>query len=135
LGEVALGDGCAVYVGSAFGPGGLAGRLRHHLKPLSRRRWHLDYLRPALELWGGWIGAGPRCVEHEWASIFAELPSASVPHPRFGASDCRCSSHLFHWRRAPGQRRVVERLLAESGARTVDFLPAARLVSLVVPQA
>lgn len=133
LGEVALREGFAVYVGSAFGPGGLAGRLRHHLKPVSRPHWHLDYLRPALELRGAWIGAGPRHVEHEWASIFADVPSASIPLARFGASDCRCASHLFHWRRAPGRRRTGERLRAVSAARSVEFMPAKRLVSLVLP--
>lgn len=33
LGTATLGLGWVLYVGSAFGPGGLAARLRHHLRP------------------------------------------------------------------------------------------------------
>lgn len=131
LGEVVLLVGAVVYVGSAFGPGGLAGRLRHHLRPVTRPHWHLDHLRPALELRGAWVGAGTRRTEHDWARIFAELPSVAIPRKKFGASDCRCPSHLFHWRRTPGRRRVAERLRQESGARGVRYLPVSRLVSWV----
>lgn len=127
LGEVSLCAGSVVYVGSAFGPGGLAGRLRHHLRPVERPRWHLDYLQPALEVKGAWIGVGARCAEHQWAEILAGLPAASLPRPRFGASDCRCRSHLVSWRRSPGSRKVRDALLAASDAEPVDFLPASRL--------
>jgi Uri superfamily endonuclease len=127
LGEVRLPAGSVVYVGSAFGPGGLAGRLRHHLRPVARPRWHLDYLRPALELRGVWLGEGPRRAEHQWAGWFAGLPAVSLPHPRFGASDCRCRSHLFHWRRPPGRRRVEDGLRAGSDAGTLCFLRASQL--------
>ncbi|MGF1529551.1 MAG: DUF123 domain-containing protein [Candidatus Competibacterales bacterium] len=44
-GPFALDPGIYLYVGSAFGPGGLRGRLRHHLRPVVKPHWHIDYLR------------------------------------------------------------------------------------------
>lgn len=38
------------------------------------------------------------------------LPDAALPAPRFGASDCRCDAHLFHFAEKPdvvGFRRLV----------------------------
>lgn len=131
LGEVALPAGWVVYVGSAFGSGGLSGRLRHHLRPVSRPRWHLDYLRSALDLQGAWIGAGPRDTEHRWAETFAGQPTVSLPRRRLGSSDCRCPSHLFHLRRVPGRRVVASQLRESSRASEIRFLPIARLASLV----
>ena len=127
LGEVRLPAGAVVYVGSAFGPGGLAGRLRHHLRPIERPRWHIDYLRSALEVQGAWLGEGARCAEHQWAEVFAGMPAVALPRPRFGASDCRCRSHLFFWRRSPSRRRVQDALSAGSDASLLAFLPASRL--------
>jgi Uri superfamily endonuclease len=130
LGEVVLPAGWLVYVGSAFGSGGLAGRLKHHLGPISQPRWHLDYLRTALEFRGAWVGFGSRQAEHEWAEILAELPSTTLPRERFGASDCRCASHLFAWSRRPEGRRLATRLLEKSSAQDVGFLPRLRLTAL-----
>jgi Uri superfamily endonuclease len=131
LGEVRLTTGFAVYVGSAFGAGGLAGRLRHHLQPIARPRWHLDYLRPGLDLRGAWVGTGPRHTEHAWASIFSKLPNASLPRRRLGTSDCRCSSHFFHWPRTPGRNEVVELLTGSSDATEIRFLTTSSLEASV----
>ncbi|MED5219495.1 MAG: DUF123 domain-containing protein [Candidatus Neomarinimicrobiota bacterium] len=38
LGTVDFSRGYYVYIGSAFGPGGLKGRLRHHAAPLKHPR-------------------------------------------------------------------------------------------------
>ena len=47
LGECYLTKGYYIYVGSAFGSGGLAARLRHHLKVSLTPHWHIenDHLR------------------------------------------------------------------------------------------
>ena len=42
LGEVSLEPGWYLYVGSARRH--LEARLRRHLRPEKRRRWHIDYL-------------------------------------------------------------------------------------------
>ena len=75
LGEIRLASGTLYYAGSALGPGGVAARVRRHLAGGGRPHWHVDRLRACA---GG-----------------------SVAAVRFGASDCRCPSHLVHFERAP----------------------------------
>lgn len=108
LGRFLLPRGFYAYVGSAFGPGGLRSRLRHHLRPVRRPHWHLDYLRQVaqpVEIWGA-----PVRREHDWAAEFGEWPETGVPAPRFGASDCQCVSHLFHYRQRPDLPALRARL-------------------------
>ncbi len=45
LGALAAAAGCYVCSGTAFGPGGLRARLRHHLGIAQRLHWQIDYLR------------------------------------------------------------------------------------------
>lgn len=99
LGRYLFPAGHYIYVGSAFGSGGLAGRLSHHLKPaprLNRLHWHIDYLRLQASIKQIWYSLESRYREHDWAELMRQLPGASIPVPRFGASDCRCLTHLIH---------------------------------------
>lgn len=86
--------GLFAYVGSALGPGGLRARLGRHLAGSARRRWHIDHLRAATSPAAAWWVASEARLEHAWAAILLGLPGARVPLPRFGASDCRCPTHL-----------------------------------------
>src|SRR5689334_8570891 len=95
LGDLAVRPGAYIYVGSALGAGGVAGRLRHHLGQPRAPHWHIDYLRPAARIDEVWWTCDDTRREHEWASAIAALPGAGIPLRRFGASDCRCPSHLF----------------------------------------
>ena len=95
LGAATLAPGFLLYVGSAFGPGGLAGRLRHHLRPAARPHWHIDYLRAALAVVEVWLCPGPQRLEHHVALALHAAPGSSIPLPRCGASDCTCPAHLF----------------------------------------
>lgn len=101
LGPLRLQPGFYVYVGSAFGPGGLAARLRHHVGIAKRPHWHVDYLRAHCELVAVWFAAGPRRREHAWARRLARLPAAQAPFPGFGSSDCSCPTHLFWFHPQP----------------------------------
>lgn len=87
--------GWYAYVGSAFGPGGLRGRLKHHLAPVSRPHWHIDYLRAAVTVREIWYAADDTRHEHHWAVALHNLPGATIPVLRFGASDCTCAAHLI----------------------------------------
>jgi Uri superfamily endonuclease len=102
LGPVSLVPGYWIYVGSAFGPGGLRSRLTHHLKPSARPHWHLDYIKGALRAVDIWATTDPVKREHEWAGIIAAMKGASLPVAGFGATDCGCRSHLIHFSRHPG---------------------------------
>jgi Uri superfamily endonuclease len=107
--EIAVGRlGCFVfpagfylYVGSALGPGGLAGRLARHRRLDKRMRWHIDYLRARAAWVGAYYAAGQERRECSWARALCGLPGASLPAPRFGASDCRCPAHLIHLTHLP----------------------------------
>jgi len=96
LGRHRLAAGWYLYVGSAFGPGGLAARCGRHLRSDKPKRWHLDYVSPYLEPREIWYRCGPRRLEHEWTQALTALKGTAAAWPGFGASDCRCPSHLWY---------------------------------------
>lgn len=103
LGSLEVVSGYYLYVGSAFGPGGLAARIKHHRKLSERPHWHVDYLRRACEL------VDVRSVtsekrEHAWAQQLANMESLRSPFAGFGSSDCGCYTHLFYSERKPGTK-------------------------------
>jgi Uri superfamily endonuclease len=100
LGLLSLERGFYIYVGSAFGPGGLRARLAHHLSVASRPHWHIDYLRQAAAPVEVWTSCDPLPQEHAWAMALSAAP-AYHPIPHFWASGCRCGSHLFYAPRLP----------------------------------
>jgi Uri superfamily endonuclease len=112
LGTFRFPAGLYAYAGSARGPGGLAGRLRHHGAVAAKPHWHIDYLRAAGRLDQVWWMVGATSREHAWAAALADLPGAELVVPRFGASDCACPAHLVHFETLP--------LLADFTARTGD---------------
>ncbi len=101
LGCCTFAAGWQLYVGSARGPGGLRARLRHHLTPVTRPHWHVDFLRAAAPCVAVWYAAGAARCECAWAAVLASLPGAALPLPRFGASDCRCPAHLYAFAACP----------------------------------
>ena len=110
LGTLTTRQGVYVYVGSAFGPGGLSARVGYHYKVASRPRWHVDYLRSVTEVQGCWYTLDPRYREHEWAEVLGALPGASIPRPCFGSSDWSCPSHLYYFASAPSVHTFRRRL-------------------------
>lgn len=111
LGELHLHPGCCVYVGSALGPGGLRARLAHHARIATRPHWHIDYLRRHALLTEVWYSPDPVRREHQWATLFQDLGGAA-PLPGFGASDCRCLTHLFHFPDPPDWAPFIAHLQA-----------------------
>jgi Uri superfamily endonuclease len=109
LGNMKTEPGYYVYVGSAFGPGGIQARVNHHRQLARRPHWHVDYLRSAAQLIEAWCVHGVRC-EHEWAQALLQLEAAAVPLAGFGSSDCDCRSHAFYLRHKPA-RRALEGVL------------------------
>ncbi|MBK8751632.1 MAG: GIY-YIG nuclease family protein [Candidatus Competibacteraceae bacterium] len=109
LGEMYLLPGCCIYVGSALGPGGLRARVAHHARIAARPHWHIDYLRRHAPLTELWYSHDPVRREHHWAALLQSLGGA-VPLPGFGASDCRCPTHLFHFATSPAWSVFVQAL-------------------------
>ncbi len=90
LGPLLLCAGFYVYVGSAFGPGGLQARLAHHGAVAARPHWHIDYVRAVAPLREIWYTYDPVQREHHWAAAMQSRHGVTIPLARFGASDCTC---------------------------------------------
>lgn len=97
LGAAAFPAGRYIYLGSAFGPGGLRARLRHHMNIAAKPHWHLDYLRPCLRPTGILWSDAPERLECAWARALAGRPGVFPPVLGFGSSDCACGcpAHLL----------------------------------------
>jgi Uri superfamily endonuclease len=96
LGNCSFPAGYYLYVGSAHGPGGLSARLDRHIRREKRMHWHIDYLRSVAKLNEIWLLANHERAECRLAAATLTLPDAQIPVARFGASDCRCPSHLIY---------------------------------------
>jgi len=100
LGKMVTEPGYYLYVGSAFGPGGIQARINHHIQIAVRPHWHIDYLRTVAGLADTWCVYGSR-YEHEWAHSLMQSEAATMPLKGFGSSDCNCAAHLFYFKRKP----------------------------------
>lgn len=92
--EIDIGRGYYIYVGSAFGPGGVRARVSRHYREEKRMHWHIDYLRKFLNPLAAWYSYDDNRLEHRWAEVFCSM-NELVPIQGFGCSDCKCYSHLF----------------------------------------
>lgn len=101
LGSLVLLPGFYLYIGSAFGPGGVRARVAHHRRITDHPHWHIDYLRPLTQLREIWYTYDPRRREHHWAEMFRRMRGSAVPLAGFGASDCACVTHLYRYARCP----------------------------------
>jgi Uri superfamily endonuclease len=110
LGFINFKPGYYAYAGSAFGPGGLRARLAHHLSPPRKSHWHIDYLRREAEICQVWFTYDPVKREHAWAEVFKMMPGSVILFPGFGASDCKCATHLFQFTTLPNVDKFIEYL-------------------------
>ena len=102
-GMISLREGYYVYVGSAFGPGGVKARVSHHYHNTKKPHWHIDYLRRFMCPVTVWYTYDHRRLEHRWAKVFLKMNNMS-PFQGFGCSDCdkqnpchmTCSSCWVH---------------------------------------
>ena len=91
-----------LYVGSAFGPGGVQARVTRHMGSTKRSRWHIDYLlsrAPAARVWAACTEVPDR--EHEWVGILKAQMGLADSIAGFGSSGCECRTHLLSSRFAP----------------------------------
>lgn len=130
LGTLDVCPGYYVYVGSAFGPGGLRARVGRHASTAKRKRWHIDYLLDLVRPIETWCTVGTEKHEHVWAQATSRISGAVVPMRGFGSSGCRCESHLCHFAKRPSAQVSEEALgaavhstAAASGRRGRDRRP------------
>ena len=107
--------GFYLYVGSAFGPGGVKARVLRHNRETKKLHWHIDYLTKHLELAEVWYTYDNIRREHLWAELLSDTRPFTIPMKHFGASDCRCLSHLYYARKLPrfsGFRKKVNKMIS-----------------------
>jgi len=110
LGEVLIRPGFYLYVGSAFGPGGLRARLSRHWQGSPKMHWHIDYLRRYTEPEAVWFEQHRSRQEHRWVVTLSRGRNIEAALPKFGASDCRCTTHLFFSGQPPSSAAFRRRL-------------------------
>ena len=101
LGRFVFPSGYYVYTGSA--KRGLESRIARHLRREKRLRWHIDYLLGEARIVEVKSYHGGRLSECELSRSVGTLAGSKIVAPGFGSSDCRCSAHLFHFRRNPAR--------------------------------
>ena len=90
LGALRFTRGYYTYVGSAMG--GFTSRLRRHLRHEKKVHWHIDYLLQKASV----LDIIAAETEHRLECTIAQALTGQFESvPGFGASDCRCRSHLF----------------------------------------
>ncbi|WP_286171713.1 GIY-YIG nuclease family protein [Gracilibacillus phocaeensis] len=97
LGTFDFDKGWYVYVGSAKRH--ITSRIQRHLQLQKKQRWHIDYLRPFLQMEAvqTYPGAEGEC------GLFQRLRTkheGDLPVKGFGSSDCKCYTHLFYVKEA-----------------------------------
>ena len=92
LGKIYFKKGYYLYIGKAFGPGGLKARIKRHLKKNTTKRWHIDYLKEksTIKFYGIMENKDFECKLAK--SLYKNFSAIKG----FGCSDCKCFSHLFY---------------------------------------
>ena len=102
LGVCSFIEGFYVYIGSAFGPGGIRARLKRHWLGNGRQHWHIDYLREIAKPVEAVYLVSEEKLEATWVE---KLISVSVEKDMliegFGATDSAAPSHLFYYKETP----------------------------------
>ena len=89
-----LPPGAYLYVGNAYGPGGLAARLNRHFRKDKKVHWHVDRLTVQVNELAAMVAPGG----DECAIVGALLQTGyfKVAIKGFGSTDCNtCESHLL----------------------------------------
>ena len=119
LGYFSLKPGYYIYVGSALG--GLSGRLKRYMSAAKKIHWHIDYLMQSAAIEQVWFSLSQDRLECTWNDIVTTLPGAQLAVPGFGASDCRCRSHLTCYPRMP-RFKLFEQRTRQSGLPKVHLI-------------
>jgi len=84
--------------------------VERHLRRRKRFHWHIDFLRDAADSCTALPVRASEDLEHDLAQALGKLAGWGIP--QFGASDCRCPTHLFGFDGNPiGDPKFIELLL------------------------
>ncbi|MFN3467859.1 MAG: GIY-YIG nuclease family protein [Candidatus Brocadiales bacterium] len=105
-------SGFYIYVGSA--QKNLHQRLARHLRNEKSPHWHIDYLLPHAKILSIHVFKASKEWECRLSQKIAGLEGAMVIMKGFGASDCRCPSHLYYF---PYRPRISKGVLQHTPTR------------------
>ena len=91
LGVLDFNEGYYAYIGSALNS--LEGRIKRHLRNEKKLFWHIDYLLKIANINDIYYKCGRKKEECELAGKLGEKFNCING---FGASDCKCTSHLYY---------------------------------------
>ncbi len=97
LGNIDFKEGYYVYVGSALN--NLKKRIDRHRRKTKKLKWHIDYLSQRADKIVGYPIVTSKDMECRLAQKIKGIAHSYVK--KFGASDCRCVSHLFYFPENP----------------------------------
>jgi len=98
LGRFLFPPGYYAYVGTA--QRGLRARIARHCRRRKRLRWHVDFVLTRARIMRVIVLRGTRQDECRLAAALGKQQGAKCLIPRFGASDCRCATHLWFFDKA-----------------------------------
>ena len=94
LGGVTLSSGSYLYLGSAYGSGGLRARLRRHLRVKKSLHWHIDRVTAQGKITNLFVS--PHGLECGLVRQVLRVPGVNFPVKGFGSSDCKqCPAHFL----------------------------------------
>lgn len=121
LGLINFSKGYYAYVGSALN--GLEARINRHLRKEKKLYWHLDYLLRKAIISKIFYKEG---LDREECEFAKELEKKFKTIKGFGASDCKCKSHLFYSKHYPQLQSTIVKMgmnKYKSGSITKELSP------------
>ncbi len=108
LGRLEVKKGFYLYVGSAMN--NLLKRVGRHFKREKRMRWHIDYLLSSgnAELLCAFLFPCERKLECKVSELVGKRADGCIEG--FGASDCKCRSHLYFFKSLDKALSTVEEI-------------------------
>lgn len=121
LNKITFQKGIYLYIGSAFGPGGLTKRIQRHNNPSKMIFWHIDYLSTnrnfklisVIEIFS-LIKNECSIVNFLLNDIFLEDKISSISN--FGSSDCHYKFHLLFLK-----NKSVQEALKQIKTKMADY--------------
>ncbi len=108
------------YAGTA--QSNLLHRINRHLRKEKKLRWHIDYLLEYSQILQVYLWPGEREMECLLGAYLTRFPAMQVPIPGFGASDCKCNSHLYYSMYRPDLNNLLHLVSKEQGIEGRTFL-------------
>lgn len=120
LGTFELTPGYYYYIGSA--QKNLKARVSRHLSKEKTIRWHIDYLLEHAKILQAYVWPAEKDLECTLGNYLERFPAALIPMKGFGASDCKCISHLYYFSYRPNLANLIHSVKEEKSLQGAKLL-------------